>query len=80
MTKKYKRIKISFDVEKHREAIEILDGIKAYWRSSFVADAIIAYSKSQKGHTSNMRNVSRPDESPSGGNSSEEDFFGEINS
>jgi hypothetical protein len=40
---KYKRIYISFDPERHARAIKILDDIPPYWRSHFVADAIVSH-------------------------------------
>jgi len=39
-------IRISLNDEKYSEAIRVLEGIPAYWRSKYISDAILFYESS----------------------------------
>jgi len=80
MNNQYKRMKIALHMERHREAIEILETVQPYWRSNYIAEAVAAYHKIQNSKTSrgNRKVVSKTEKSLSVGNGSEidDDFFG----
>jgi hypothetical protein len=74
----YRRVKLSLDIERDRDAIDILQSIAPYWRSRYVAEAIVAYSKSkiQNGQVSNRnRDIDMAPKSQPVSKQSE-DFFG----
>jgi anti-sigma-K factor RskA len=75
--KLYRRVKLSFDTDRNRDAIEILDSIAPYWRSRYVAEAIVAYSKSkiQNGQASNRNRDIDLDPKSQPVSKHHEDFF-----
>ena len=53
----YKHIKLSFHRDRHNEALEILKSIAPYWRSRYIAEAIVSYNKIQNEATHVDRNI-----------------------
>jgi len=53
----YNRIKITLHVDRQNEALEILKSIAPYWRSRYIAEAIVSYNKIQNEATHVDRNI-----------------------